>query len=143
MAAGQGTLSATPLQIAMLAAVVADDGTLVAPRLRATAPRVGTRVMSAATARALAGMLRAVVTSGTATAADLPGLSIAGKTGTAPVGGAGSSQRADLWFVGFAPAGRPAIAIAVVLSGARGGYGGTRAATVAAVVIRALVRTRR
>jgi peptidoglycan glycosyltransferase len=81
--------------------------------------------MPAGVARRLAGMLRQVVTEGTGRGIDTKGLDIAGKTGTAqnPHGAAHS------WFVGFAPAARPALAVAVMVE--HGGYGSTTAAPIA------------
>ena len=91
------------------------------------------------TARLLTDMLRRVVTDGTGTPANLPGLDIAGKTGTAPVGARGTVAT----FIGFAPADHPTVAIAVVLELPRGGFGGTTAAPIAARVIRDVLRGRR
>ena len=96
--------------------------------------------MSARIARLLTQMLRRVVTHGTATAANLPGLDIAGKTGTAPVGGAGRDHEVVASFIGFAPAAHPRVAIAVVLAAPHGGFGGTDAAPVAARVIGDVLR---
>ncbi len=138
---GQGQLAATPVQMAMVAAAVADGGKLMAPHLQATAPVLYGRVIKASTARALTGMMREIVEQGTATPADLAGLQIAGKTGTAHVGARGSKQTQP-WFIGFAPADDPKIAIAVTLSDVNGGYGGTDAAPIAARVIRKLLGKR-
>lgn len=80
-------------------------------------------------------MLRGVVTQGTGTAANVRGLDIAGKTGTAPAGDAGGGQGRVASFIGFAPADNPPVAIAVVLAVPHGGFGGTTAAAVAARVI--------
>ena len=115
-----------PEQIATVASAAADGGTLALPRIATDdQPRLR-RVMSAASARALTAMLREVVRVGTATQAALPGLDVAGTTGT----GGG-----DLWFVGFAPAGAPRLVVAVAVHGR--GYGGTVAAPIAAQVLRA------
>ncbi len=133
LAIGEGGLVVTPLQMAMVASAVADGGTLVTPRLRAATPTVSARAMKAPTARALAQMLRHVVTHGTATGVNTGGLQIAGQTGTAA-----HAHGADLWFVGFAPADHPTVAIAVALKGAKG-FGGTEAAPIAAKVIASLL----
>lgn len=142
LAIGQGGLAVSPLQMAMVASAVADDGELVVPHLALSASVREHRVMKPATAHTLALMLRDVVRQGTGTPADREGLQVAGKTGTAQVGGA-RSGRADAWFIGFAPANHPTIAIAVVLKNVRGGYGGIDAAPIAAKVIQALLATHR
>jgi peptidoglycan glycosyltransferase len=140
LAAGEGGLTATSVQMAMMAAAVANGGTLVSPHLTtATSPVPERRVMSPTTAHALAQMLRRAVTRGTGTAADLDGLQIAGKTGTAPVIG---SRETVASFIAFAPADHPTVAVAVVLRDAHGGFGGTEAAPVAARVIRAVLSER-
>jgi peptidoglycan glycosyltransferase len=140
LAAGQSSLTATPLQLATMAAAIANRGWLVEPHIGALASPAPQRpVMSAQTADLLTQMLRRVVTHGTATAANLPGLSIAGKTATTHAGGA-HRQRTVASFIGFAPADHPTVAIAVVLADTRGGFGGTDAAPVAARVIRNVLR---
>ena len=96
--------------------------------------------MTTRTARLLTQMLRGVVTQGTATAANLSGLSIAGKTGTAPDSGGPGRHGTVASFIGFAPADHPTVAIAVVLRVPRGGFGGTEAAPIAARVIRDVLR---
>ncbi len=141
LAIGQG-LTVTPLQMAMLAAAVADGGELMKPHLGAIGRTAPGQVMKPSTALALARMMREVVAHGTGTAADVAGLQIAGKTGTAHVGAAGSNST-DPWFIGFAPANHPRIAIAVVLSDVKNGFGGTDAAPIAAKVMKALLADRR
>ncbi len=133
LAIGAAGLVVTPLQMAMVASAVADGGTLVTPRLRTSTPTVSARAIKASTARALAQMLRQVVTHGTATGANVRGLQIAGQTGTDA-----HARGADLWFVGFAPADHPTVAIAVALKDATG-FGGTEAAPIAAKVIASLL----
>jgi penicillin-binding protein A len=84
-------------------------------------------------------MMIDVVRSGTGTSAAVPGVTVAGKTGTAELRPNSSDPRdADAWFVAFAPAERPQIAVAVMLVGA--GFGGTAAAPVAREVIEAALR---
>ena len=134
---GQAELVATPLQMALVAAAVANHGLLMQPYLvdrvtsatRGTvehyAPRPLGLAMSADTAATLTQMMRGVVASGTGTAARLPGWDVAGKTGTAQ-----NPHGLDhAWFICFAPASRPVIALAVVLENA--GPGGRAAAPVA------------
>ena len=137
LAIGQGGLAVTPLQMAMVASAVADGGTLVSPRLRKTTPTASVRAMKPSSARTLARMLRRVVTQGTATSANVKGLRIAGQTGTSGPSATGS-RGSDLWFVGFAPADHPTVAIAIALKDAKG-FGGTQAAPIAAKVIESVL----
>jgi peptidoglycan glycosyltransferase len=142
LAAGQSSLTATPLQMAMLAAAVANRGWLAEPHIEPLAgPAAQRPVMSAQTAQLLTQMLRRVVTHGTATAANVPGLRIAGKTGTAHARGT-SGQGTVASFIGFAPADHPTVAIAVVLADSKGGFGGTTAAPIAAHIIRRVLSGR-
>lgn len=134
LAVGQGRLVATPLQMAMVAAAVADGGKLMSPHLETIAPTLFARVMDPATARALTQMMREVVTHGTGTPAGLAGLQIAGKTGTAHLDGR-PFNLTDAWFIGFAPANHPTLAVAVMLGDIKDGSGGTQAAPIAARVI--------
>ena len=123
---GQGKVLVTPAHMALIAAAVANRGLAMRPRLVETDPPVAlARFMPAADARKLARMLRRVVAEGTGRGIDVEGLAIAGKTGTAqnPQGAAHS------WFVGFAPADQPALAVAVLVE--HGGYGAKTAAPIA------------
>jgi peptidoglycan glycosyltransferase len=123
---GQGKVQATPAQMALIAAAIANDGVAVRPRLVAgDAPEAVGRFMQSGTAAALRSMLRQAVSQGTGRGIETAGLSIAGKTGTAenPFGAAHS------WFIGFAPAERPQLAFAVLVE--HGGYGSTVAAPIA------------
>lgn len=116
-----GTL-ASPVVMAGLASTVASGGRLVSPGWIESVP--GPRVLQAETADELLAMMEAVVESGTGTNAAVPGVSIAGKTGTAdPLTGEG---RSDAWFVGLAPARDARLAIVGLLPGA--GLGGEQAA---------------
>ncbi len=81
-------------------------------------------------------MMVSVVHSGTGTAAAIPGIEVAGKTGTAELRPNSTNPKdADAWFVAFAPAQRPQAAVAVMLVGA--GFGGTTAAPIARQVLEA------
>jgi peptidoglycan glycosyltransferase len=125
-AIGQGAVLATPAQMALIAAAVANGGVAMQPRLIAgEPPRALARFMTGASAARLASMMRAVVRTGTGKVIDTPALAIAGKTGTAenPTGASHS------WFIGFAPADRPALAVAVLVEQA--GYGSAVAAPIA------------
>jgi peptidoglycan glycosyltransferase len=126
MSIGQGALLVTPAHMALITASIANRGLAVRPRLiEADPPEPLGRFMSEPTAVRLAGMLRKVVTNGTARGIDSPRLAVAGKTGTAenPQGASHS------WFVGFAPAHRPKLAVAVLVE--HGGYGSSTAMPIA------------
>jgi peptidoglycan glycosyltransferase len=93
--------------------------------------------MKESTAAALVPMMEAVVEGGTGTAAQIPGVAVAGKTGTAETGRAGQN---DTGFICFAPADNPRFAVAVYLQD-QDGVGGTTAAPIAKAVLEALLRT--
>jgi peptidoglycan glycosyltransferase len=147
VAIGQGGLLATPLQMAMVAAAVANGGTLVKPHLtdRIVDPDgrvsedIGTskyhRVMSGDTASKLTQMMANVVKEGTGTAAALSGIEVAGKTGTAEVENGATNQ---VWFIGFAPRQDPKVAVAVTVERSDG-FGGTVAAPIAKQVMETLL----
>jgi peptidoglycan glycosyltransferase len=148
MGIGQDKLAVTPLQMAEVAAAVANHGTLMVPHLtqrivnsegqtvQTISPRVQSAVMKPSTASAVTSMMEAVVKEGTGTAAQIPGIQVAGKTGTA------QTQFGDainnVWFIAFAPASNPRVAIAVTLK-AVPGEGATFAAPVARAVIESLL----
>jgi peptidoglycan glycosyltransferase len=124
-AIGQFDVRATPLQMAMVAAAVANRGVLMKPYLvqevRApdlsvldtTRPRELGTAVSPQTAASLAQMMTAVVDAGTGTNAQIPGVKVAGKTGTAQQG---EGRKPHAWFVSFAPSDTdPKVAVAVVL----------------------------
>jgi penicillin-binding protein A len=147
---GQGGLQVTPLQMAMVAATVANGGKLMVPHLTARvvnqdgvtvktiSPSVYNQVMKASTAQELAQMMTKVVEEGTGTAAQLGGISVAGKTGTASIGTPGSNLT-EPWFIGFAPVENPKVAVAVTVDKTQGGFGGTVAAPIAKNVIQTLL----
>lgn len=125
-AIGQGRVTATPAYMALVAAAIANDGVAMRPRLlRDMAPATLARFMSADSARRLRVMLRRAVSEGTGRGIETDGLAIAGKTGTAenPQGASHS------WFIGFAPASAPRLAVAVLVE--HGGYGARVAAPIA------------
>lgn len=150
IAIGQGGLLVTPMQMAMVAAAVANNGTLMRPHftskivdqdgrtVKTIDPTVYSQVMKPSTAQALAQMMKKVVDEGTGTAAQLNGIDVAGKTGTAQVGIVGSNLTQP-WFIGFAPVGNPKVAVAVTVERSQGGFGGTVAAPIAAAVIQQLL----
>ncbi len=140
MAFGQGSLAVTPLRMALVGSAIADGGVLMRPTLvkeirdgaktpiRAL-PAVWTQPISAQTATAMRDMMIAVVKYGTGTAANLPNVTVAGKTGTATHPGGPP----DAWFVCFAPAQAPRLVVAVVVEDS--GYGGVVAAPIARAIV--------
>jgi peptidoglycan glycosyltransferase len=150
MAFGQERMLVTPLQMAMLAGTIGVGGELVEPQVvdRIVSPRrkvvfrsrpqVIRRAVSKSTADAVAGMMRLAVASGTGTAAQIPGWSVGGKTGTGETGVPGSNT---VWFIAFAGKDEttPAeLAIAVVLQN-QPGTGGEYAAPIARAVMQAIL----
>jgi peptidoglycan glycosyltransferase len=144
MGIGQDKLEVTPLQMAQVAAAVANRGRLMVPYLterivnpegqtvERTSPHVQSIVMKPSTAQAVTGMMEAVVNEGTGTSAQIPGVQVAGKTGTAETQ-IGTSIN-NVWFIAFAPASTPRVAIAVTLKGVPG-QGASFAAPVAKQVM--------
>ena len=125
-AIGQYNVVATPLQMALVAAAVANQGKIMKPRIVAqvrdphdnvvdqTQPELWKQAIDPATAATLTGLMEAVVNTpqGTGTAAAIPGVTVAGKTGTAQTV---SGAAPHAWFIAFAPAQAPRIAIAVLV----------------------------
>jgi penicillin-binding protein A len=148
MGIGQDKLEVTPLQMAEVASAIADRGRLMTPHITSRivnsegqtvqriSPRVQAVVMKPSTAAAVTGMMEAVVNEGTGTAARIPGVPVAGKTGTAETL-LGQSIN-NVWFVAFAPANDPRVALAVTLQGVPG-EGATFAAPIAREVIERLL----
>ena len=149
LAFGQERLQVTPLQMAMITAAVANHGVEMRPQLieRILSPGGQTvthlkpealgRPIKRQTADELTRMMELVVQGGTGTAAQIPGMQVAGKTGTAETGRGNINTT---WFTAFAPADRPKIAITVVVENQAGGFGGTVAAPIAKQVMEALLR---
>lgn len=144
---GQERLLVTPLQMAMLAATIANNGVVMQPfvvdRIVApdgsivvrTKPQELGRAVKAETAQAVAAMMKDAVEGGTGTAARISGLTIGGKTGTAETGIAGLNTT---WFISYAGKERPGVAIAVVVE-QQSSTGGATAAPVAREVLQALL----
>lgn len=148
---GQGGLLVTPMQMAMVAAAVANGGKLMEPRLtekvvdqdgrtvRTIDPAVYGQVMSPKTATEVNQMMRTVVDEGTGVPAQLgSGIPFAGKTGTASIGTTGSGLTQP-WFIGFAPATGPKVAIAVTIEKTQGQFGGQVAAPIARDIVQTLL----
>lgn len=148
LAFGQERLLASPLQMALVAATVGSGGRPMRPRLvdrvvdpsgktvKRNRPERLPRVLKRQTAEELTAMMVASVRAGTGTSAQIPGIDVAGKTGTAETG-RGNIYTA--WFVAFAPADRPRYAIAVVVENQPGGFGGKVSAPIAREVLQALL----
>jgi peptidoglycan glycosyltransferase len=149
MAIGQDKLNVTPLQMAMVAAAVASGGRLMRPHLvERVEDRDGrvvdrrrpdelARVMSAESAAKVSAMMENVVREGSGTAAALAGIDVAGKTGTAEVDRpCGPNQ---VWFIAFAPARAPRIAVATTVECTQG-TGGVVAAPIAKAVMQEALR---
>jgi peptidoglycan glycosyltransferase len=148
MGIGQDKLAVTPLQMALVAAAVANHGTLMRPHLtdqvvdrdgrtvQRIRPAAQSVVMKPSTAAAVAGMMEAVVNAGTGTQAQIPGIRVAGKTGTAET--QLSNTINNVWFIAFAPADNPRVALAVTLKGVTG-LAGDVAAPVAKQVMQAVL----
>ena len=147
-AIGQYDVRVTPLQVAMISAAIANNGIVMRPHLvrkvtssdleviDETQPEQLSQAVSADTAAALTRMMEAVVKSGTGRAAQISGIDVAGKTGTAQHA-AGKAPHA--WFTGFAPSNDPKVAVAVVVED--GGNAGNEAAggRVAAPIAKAVM----
>lgn len=149
-AIGQASVTANPMQMALVGAAIANGGVEMAPQIveqirgsngqvvKTFPAHVFSRPMSPQHAAELTQMMVSVVQAGTGTAAQIPGVTVAGKTGTAEHGGGGNP---DAWFVSFAPAQSPRIVVAVVvLDGGNAGSdatGGLVSAPIAKAVMEA------
>ncbi|MGE5575612.1 MAG: peptidoglycan D,D-transpeptidase FtsI family protein [Syntrophothermus sp.] len=143
---GQGRLLVTPLEMALVAETVANNGVMMEPFLvreirtasgrvvASFSPRRRARPISAATARVVREMMEVAVREGTGRGAQVAGVRVAGKTGTAD----NPHGRPHAWFIGFVPADAPKIALAVVVENA--GTGGGVAAPIAARVFETALR---
>ncbi|MBV8429909.1 MAG: penicillin-binding protein 2 [Solirubrobacterales bacterium] len=147
---GEGGVSVTPLQMAMVAAAIANGGKLMVPHLTArvvnsdgvtvktVSPSVYQQVMSANTAHEVTDMMTKVVEEGTGTTVQFGGISIAGKTGTASIGAPGRNITQPS-FMAFAPANDPKVAVDVIVDRSQGGFGATVAGPIAKAVLQALL----
>jgi peptidoglycan glycosyltransferase len=160
-AIGQRDVRATPLQMAMIAAAIANDGVLMTPRIvdrvEDTSGRIirefgpqelelpdqpNGQTVSRGTAETLQAMMENVVTAGSGTSAAISGVRVAGKTGTAQTA---EGRPPTVWFVGFAPADDPVVAVAVVVPDGGGvgseATGGAVAGPIASAVMQAALET--
>ena len=152
-AIGQYDVRVTPLQMAMVAAGVANDGRVMRPylvkevqapdlsRLGLASPTLYSQAVSAAVAQQITAMMELVVNQGTGSRAKIAGVRVAGKTGTAQHA---PGKPPHAWFIGFAPANDPQVAVAVLIEdgGSLGSdaTGGRLAAPIARAVMEAVLR---
>ena len=151
LAFGQDRMLATPLQMALVAATVANKGVQMKPTLiqrivapggsviASLQPQVLRRATSPKTAGELKNMMVEVVQAGTGTAAQIPGVVVAGKTGTAETCACNTVY--DAWFIFFAPAENPTLAGAVVVEDQNNGFGGAIAAPIAKQLMQAILHS--
>jgi penicillin-binding protein A len=145
---GQNTMRATPLQMALVAAAVANGGEIMTPHVmreildddggivRRWRPEVWQKAMEPEHAAVLRDAMVGVVNEGTARALGVPFTPTAGKTGTAQIG----DGRSHAWIIGFAPADAPRVAVAVIVEGQPGANeatGGRVAAPIGRAVLEA------
>jgi peptidoglycan glycosyltransferase len=147
LAFGQERMLVTPLQMAMVAATIANGGAQMEPHLvKAVRTPSGSRIYrpsphrlryatSPKTAAAIRDMMVGVVQRGTGTNAQIPGVTVAGKTGTAEI--SANSKNYDAWFIFFAPAEHPVVAGAVIVESQPNGFGGAVAAPIAKALMQA------
>jgi cell division protein FtsI/penicillin-binding protein 2 len=145
-AIGQGLVQTTPLEMTDVAATIAMGGRRPIPTLLAGQKPRFVRVTSARVAHEVQQMMEAVVQFGTGTAAQIPGVQVAGKTGTAELRdtatnsgnpNASSPQNTDAWFVGYAPAGHPRFVVGALFPN-QGAGGAAAAPPVRDVLVTAL-----
>jgi penicillin-binding protein A len=154
-AIGQGKVLATPLQMALIAAAIGEHGVRHRPTLLKGGDTTAVRATSRSIAHTIASFMRAVVVGGTGAAAAVPGVKVAGKTGTAelrttvqpvptpdangvvpqPTTQPDDTSDTDAWFTAFAPLKHPRVAVCVMLVGQ--GAGGASAAPAARTVLEA------
>lgn len=164
-AIGQGQVQATPLQMALVASTIGEGGMRPAPTFLSGGSPTKTRAISAKVAHEVRRMMIAVVREGTGTAAAIPGVTVAGKTGTAELRSsckhestestestessastqpsetcASETSNTDAWFASFAPALHPRVAVCVML--VEDGAGGATAAPVAHQVLEAALQSK-
>ena len=140
-AVGQASTLATPFQMAMIAAGVANDGELMKPfmvekvrdyqgkTVQKHRPQVMASVIDTLNAKTIRNIMKDVVEKGTGQAAKIENISVAGKTGTAEIKG----KSPHAWFIAFAPVEDPEIAVSVIVE--NGGTGGAKAAPIARKLI--------
>lgn len=145
-AIGQASVLATPMEMALVASTIANGGIMMKPSVvkevvdskgemvREIKPEEIGSIISPEIANTMQKFMRSVVVQGTGTAAQINGIEVCGKTGTAEHAGGGNSNEAHSWFIGFAPYNDPKVAVAVIIE--NGGQGGIAAASAAREIIR-------
>ena len=149
LAFGQASMLATPLQMAMVGATIANKGVVPKPYLvqkivaadgstvTKTTPQTLGQAIKPSTAAELNQMMQLVVQGGTAASVGFPpGLKVAGKTGTAELG---LGTVYDAWFVAFAPADNPRYVVAVVVEKQPNGFGASVSAPIARAILEKLL----
>jgi peptidoglycan glycosyltransferase len=148
LAFGQERMLVTPLQMALVAATIANGGNTPRPTLIKRVetpggsvvtrlhPHVWKHAVKPATAAAIRDMMVQVVLRGTGTAAQIPGVTVAGKTGTAEIC---DCSYYDAWFIFFAPAENPVVAGAVLVEHQLNGFGGAVSAPIAKAIMQAIL----
>ena len=141
-------MAATPLQMALIASGIANNGVIMRPHIlaqvsnsegqvvRTYKPSAWIRATSPETAAQMTQLMTSVVQNGTGTAAQIPGVQVAGKTGTAQTG----NNTIHAWFACFAPAAQPKVAVAVLVENqpeSNEATGGAIAAPIAKAVLQA------
>jgi penicillin-binding protein A len=148
LAFGQERMLVTPLQMALAAAAIANGGKEPVPRLVKEVrspggaiiaklhPHTWKQATKPQTAAEIKDMMVSVVQAGTGTAAQIPGVTVAGKTGTAEIC---DCPYYDAWFIFFAPAENPVVAGAVLVEHQLNGFGGAIAAPIAKQIMQAIL----
>lgn len=146
-AIGQATVLASPMEMALVASTIANDGVMMKPYLvqqvtsskgvaiKTIAPEAIGPIISKDTSAIMKDFMRTVVQQGTGVNASIPGIQVCGKTGTADHHDEGSQAAPHSWFIGFAPYDNPQIAVAVIVED--GGQGGIAAARIARMTMAA------
>jgi peptidoglycan glycosyltransferase len=146
-AIGQAEVLTTPMEMALVASTVANDGIMMKPFLvnqvmdskgkvvKNIEPDSNGQLISKDNAKIMKDLMRAVVTSGTGGSAEVSGITASGKTGTADHV---ESKNPHAWFMGFAPYDNPQVAVAVIVE--EGGVGGKAAAKIAGQVMKAAMK---
>jgi penicillin-binding protein A len=146
-AIGQAEVLTTPMEMALVASTIANDGIMMKPFLvnqvmdskgkvvKNIEPASNGQIISKDNAKIMKDLMRAVVTSGTGGSAEVSGITASGKTGTADHI---ESKNPHAWFMGFAPYDNPQVAVAVIVE--EGGVGGKAAAKIAGQVMKAALK---
>jgi peptidoglycan glycosyltransferase len=150
VAIGQANLTVTPMQMAEVAAAVADHGVLQKPTfvdrvtdpdgrtVRSLSPATQSTVMSAKTSSELTSMMTHVTQEGTAAGLTVNGIPFAGKTGTAEIGDPAQGINQP-WFIAFAPAADPKVAVAAMIERCQGCFGAEVAGPIATRVMETIL----